>query len=130
LSLLSQYQVVQVGRTSSPLVRLIAPLPEDIWVHALPSHCDLCAAPHVHHRTIGSVIVAVTACKNLLHYQTSTVDQERLEKKRNRRTKGVDTVQTQAGVSKRRSTWIQVDLDEKWGNMCTVSLGRVTIGVS
>ncbi|KAH9959130.1 hypothetical protein BC827DRAFT_1156510 [Russula dissimulans] len=35
-------------------------------------------------------------------------------------TKGVDTVQTQAGVSKRGSTQIQVDLDEKWGNMCTV----------
>ncbi|KAH9952992.1 hypothetical protein BC827DRAFT_1285227 [Russula dissimulans] len=66
----------------------------------------------------------------LLVFTIGLLDQERLEKKRNRRTKGVDTVQTQAGVSKRRSTWIQVDLDEKWGNMCTVSLGRVTIGVS
>ncbi|KAH9955907.1 hypothetical protein BC827DRAFT_1158008 [Russula dissimulans] len=52
---------VEVGRTSLPLVRLIAPLPEDVQVYACLSHRDLRTLPRLHPWTIESTVVAVTA---------------------------------------------------------------------
>jgi hypothetical protein len=57
---------VEVGRTSSPFVRLIAPLPEDVRVYACLPHHNLCVIPRIHHWTIESIVVAVTSDSSFL----------------------------------------------------------------
>jgi hypothetical protein len=66
---------VEVRLTSSPLVRLIAPLPEDVWVYACLRHYNLCAFPRIHHWTIRSVVVAVTVTQPALKQQQVALQQ-------------------------------------------------------